>query len=667
MPVDVTITQTGRWLTLDTPLGADALIPTAFRGEEALSRPFSFDVEAISTKQTIAAKDLLGKSATVSVRRPSGDPRLFNGIVTAFSAGPILRSGYRQYALTLSPWLWLLDRTTDCRVFQSKSVKDIASTLFGDAGFSDYRFKLQGGTATRDYCVQYDESDFAFLSRLFEREGIFYYFEHAQDSHVLVIADQKSAYADCSDSSVAYRQGAPQTDALHEWRPGWSFVSGKWVLGDYDFEKPSVDITGSAATVLPVPAFSSWERYDYPGRHSAKADGDNAAKLRMEADEALHPHVFGCGTYAGFRPGATFTLAEHPVSDETGQSYALVSVRHEAADNTHFTTALNGAPGAEAPRPYYRNSFACLPATVTFRPQPLTPHPVMRGPQTALVVGPSGEEIHCDSYGRVRVQFPWDRLGAKDDKSSCWIRVAQSLAGRKWGSLFTPRVGMEVVVDFIDGDPDRPLVTGAVYNADNMPPWDLPANKTRSGLVTRSSAQGQAENANELRFEDKKGEEQVVFHAEKDFLREVENDDTLTVGHDQTATIKNNRTLTVQDGNRSVTVSKGDDSLTVATGKRTVSVNGALSTTVKTGNHSTTVSSGNFAVTASAGKVSVQAMQGIELKVGGNTLTIDQQGITLKGMQIAIQGQMQVQVQGAMTTLKGDATVTVQGGLVKIN
>lgn len=667
MPADVSITQTGRLVTLDSPLGDDVLIPTSFQGEEALSRLFSFAVEAISAKPTIAPKDLLGKSVTVSIRRPTGDPRLFNGVVTGFSAGPVLRSGYRRYALTLSPWLWLLDRTSDCRIFQSKSVKDIATTLFSEAGFSDYQFKLQGGTTARDYCVQFDETDFAFLSRLFEQEGIFYTFEHQQGRHVLVIADQASAYGDCADPQAAYRQGEPQAEALHRWQPGWSYVSGKWVLGDYDFTKPGVDITGSATTVLKVPGFSSWERYDYPGRHAAKADGDQAAKLRMEEDEAGHARAAGSGTYSGFVPGSKFTLSEHPVDAETGQAYALVSVVHQAEDNTHFTAALAGRPESEAPKPYYRNDFTCLPAATTFRPPVATPRPVMRGPQTALVVGASGEEIHTDSYGRIRVQFPWDRLGAKDDKSSCWIRVAQTMAGRKWGSLFTPRVGMEVVVDFLDGDPDRPLVTGTVYNADNMPPWDLPANKTQSGWLTRSSAQGGTDTANALRFEDKKGEEHIWLHAEKDFLREVENDDTLTVGHDQTASVKNDRALTIQEGNQTVTVSKGDDSLTVSTGKRVVSVNGDHSTTVKTGNHATAISTGDYTVTASAGKVAVQAMQSIEMKVGGNSITIDQQGITLKGMQIAIQGQMQVQIQGAMTTLKGDATVTVQGGLVKIN
>lgn len=669
----LSLSQSGRLLALDTPLGKDVLIPTSFVGDEGMSRLFDFTVEAISANTGIAAADLLGKTVTVTVDMIGNAPRRFNGVVTGFSAGTIVDNGYRTYGLRLSPWLWLLDRTSDCRIFQSKSVKDIATTLFGDAGFSDYEYKAQGGTTAREYCVQYNESDFAFLSRLFEEEGIFYFFRHGDGKHTLVLADQSSAYGDSGADHVPFTPGTrPRTpEYLTDWRPGWSFVSGKWTLRDYDFEKPTSDLTGSDSTVLGVSAFKSWERFDYPGRYSAKADGDARAKRRMEADEAGYEVVAGVGNIAAFAPGTKFTLGAHPVSSERNKVYALVSVHHEATDKAQFTTAAGRAES-----PSYGNRFTCLPAATAFRPPPATPRPVMRGPQTALVVGASGDEICCDKYGRIRVQFPWDRLGSKDDKSSCWLRVAQPMAGRKWGTLFIPRVGMEVVVDFLDGDPDRPLVTGTVYNAENMPPWDLPANKTRSGVVTRSSAGGEAANANELRFEDKKGEEQILFHAEKDFVREVENDDTLTVDHDQTITIKNNRTLTVSEGDETVTITKGNQTLAVEAGKRTVTVQGDLATTVSQGNHTltvsqgnleTTVSTGNVALTASAGSISIEALQGIELKCGGNSITIDQQGVTVKGMQVKVQGDVQVEVKGAMTTLKGDATVTIQGGLVKIN
>ena len=689
MASDVSIIQTGRSLILGTPLGDDVLIPTGFQGDEGLSRLFTYRIEAVSSNQTIAATDLLGKPVSLSVNRVGGSPRLFHGLVTAFSAGPILRDGYRHYAMTLSPWLWLLGRESDCKIFQAKTARDIIEAVFSDAGFSDYQFNLQGTPGTRDYCVQFGETSLAFVSRLMEEEGWFYFFNCTAESHTLVIADEKSAYADCDDATATYRPGTrAMGESLHEWRSGWAFTSGKWTLTDYNFTTPDVDLTGTSSTILPVSAFNAWERYEYPALVDSKSDAGARAKLRMEADEAAYQRAEGASTYAGFRPGTTFTLDGHPVSAEA-QSYVLVSVRHEAADNIHFTAG----PGSTE-RPYYRNGFTCMPATVTFRPPLATPRPLMHGPQTALVVGASGDEIHCDSYGRIRIQFFWDRLGQKDDKSSCWVRVAQTIGGKNWGALATPRVGMEVVVDFLDGNPDRPLITGVVYNANNMPPWTLPDNKARTGFVSRSTTGGSTDTANELRFDDTNGSEQILFHAQKDFVREVENNDSLTVGADQTIDVKNSRTvtvdqaddsLTVKQGNRSTTISQGNDTLEVSAGKRTVTVEGDLATTVKSGDHKTTVSTGNHVVTvstgdqtvtvstgnqkitASAGKITVEAMQGIELKCGSNSVVLDQTGVTVKGLKLSLSGDMQVEIKGAMTTVNGDATVTIKGGMVMIN
>lgn len=695
---EVTIVQSGRWITIDSPLGQNVLVPTSFRGQEHLSRPFLFDVEVASSNSSIGPGDLLGKSVSVSVRRPGGDPRAFNGLVTAFSAGPMMRSGYRRYTLRLEPWLRLLDRTSDCRVFQNKSAKDILETLFSDAGFSAYEFKLQGTPSTREYCVQFEETDLAFASRLLEDEGLFYFFRHEAGAHTLVIADNAAAYAASADATANYRQNAqPQAEALHDWNPGWSFRTGKWTLRDYDLAKPSVDLTSTTSTLLDVTSFKSWERYEYPGGYTEAADGTTRARRRMEAEEAGYQLAAGAGTYPGFSAGHTFSLAEYPLAAEAGQSYALVSVDHEAADNTHFAQA------GGTDRPYYVNRFTCIPSSVVFRPERLTPWPTMRGPQTAVVVGPQGDEIHCDSYGRIRVQFHWDRLGQKDDKSSCFVRVAQSLAGRNWGTLFTPRVGMEVVVDFLDGNPDRPLVIGAVYNAENMPPWTLPDNKNQSGFLSRSTTSGTAENANELRFVDTKGSELVLFHAEKDFTREVENDDKLSVDHDQTITVKNDRTVKVTEGNEVHTVEKGNQTVTVKTGnqtidvqsgdqtitvgsgnrtlsvkagKETVTVHGDLATTVETGNHATTVSQGNHTVMvstgnhstkANTGSIDLEATQGITLKCGENSIKIGPSGVTIEGMNVTVKGSVQVEIQGAMATLKGDGTVTIKGGMVMIN
>ena len=645
----VTITQAGRWLQLEHPLGGDVLVPTSFSGEEALSRPFRFELGLASNRSSIAAGDLLGKSVSLTVSHPGGTRRVFNALVTAFSAGPLLRDGYRAYRAQLSPWLWLLDRTSDSRIFQNKSVDEIAKTLFSDAGFSNYQINLQGTHPKRDYCVQFQETDLAFLSRLFEEEGIFYFFKHESGKHTLVLADGKSAYLDCADGQVRYRQGGQQTDAVDSWAPGFSFRSGKWELNDYNFETPSTSLASDTKTVLDVSSFASWERYEYPGRYATKDDGTRLVKLRQEEEETGFAVVEGGSGYADFAPGCKFTLVEHPLPEEQNKGYVLVSVHHDAADHTHF---------GGADRPYYRNRFSCISDQTAYRPPRSTPRPVIGGPQTALVVGPSGQEIYCDKYGRIRVQFFWDRLGQSDEKSSCWVRVMQPLAGRGWGAVFTPRIGMEVVVDFLQGDPDRPLVIGAVYNATNMPPWTLPDNQTQTGFLSRSSTQGEAANGNELRFEDKKGSELLLLHAEKDFTREVENDDSLTVDGKQTISVTKDRALTVTQGNETLTVSQGDRTVTVSQGNHSITVNGNHVVTVKQGNHQTQ---------AAAGKITLDAAQSIELTCGQSSIKIEPTAITITSLNIKLQGDAQVSVQGPMTTVKADGTLTLKGGMVMIN
>jgi type VI secretion system secreted protein VgrG len=329
------------------------------------------------------------------------------------------------------------------------------------------------------------------------------------------------------------------------------------------------------------------------------------------------------------------------VASENGKKYVVTSVRHEATDGTYGPTAMTGG---------YNNNFTCVPATVTYRAPRLTPKPFVQGPQTAVVVGPAGEEIYTDKYGRVKVQFFWDRKGKKDENSSCWVRVAEVWAGKTWGMVFNPRIGQEVVVDFLEGDPDRPLITGRVYNADQMPPYTLPDNQTQSGVKTRSSKNGSTENFNELRFEDKKGSEDIFFHAEKDFHREVENDDDLKVLHDQTIEIKNNRTETVKEGNETIAIKQGNRDVTI-----------------EMGNESLKIKMGNQTTKLDLGASSTEAMQSITLKVGQSSITLDQMGVTIKGMMISIQGQVQTEVKGVMTQVSGDAMLTVKGGITMIN
>lgn len=675
-----TLFQDDRWLTLGTPLGEDQLVPTSVKGREGMSTLFEFSVTALSPLQSISPADLLGENVTLSLAQPLGERRFVNGIVTSFSGGAFTRNDYRLYTLDISPTLWLLKRTSDYKVFQQKKVDEIAETILTAAGIS-FEKKLTGSYEATEYRVQFGETNLDFLQRILAEEGIFYFFTHDNGSHKLILADNAAAYGDCAQSKVSYRQGLEDAvDSVHRLDIGASLTDAKWRLDDYDFEKPGSNPTGEKTTSLKPASAKSWEQYRYPGG-SLKVDTlRRLSTAAIDAGDAGFGTSRGGGTCASFTSGHRFTLTDHPV-DAENQMLVLTDVIHEAADRTHFTVN----PETDG-KPYYRNTFICMPSARIAR-NPLPPlKPVVNGPQTAVVVGASGDDIHTDKYGRIRIQFHWDRHGKKNETSSCFVRVAQGVAGKSWGALFIPRVGMEVVVHFIDGDPDKPLVTGAVYNADNMPPWALPDNMTKSGILTRSSKAGAVSNANELSFEDKTGEEKITIHAEKDFLREVENDDTLDVGHDQTRTIKNNRTTTVTDGhdnltvktgnlvtkvetghhtfdvdkgNRGITISQGNDSLTIKSGNRTVLLN--------SGNDSLTLDGGNHTTKASSGKITLEALQGITLKCGSSTIELTQQGVTIKGVQVSVQATAKGEIKGAMVDVSGDGMVTVKGGIVKIN
>ena len=678
---ELTITQAGRWLTLDTPLGADAVLPTGINGREGMSSLFEFRIAALSNEQQIAPQDLLGKSVTLGMAKPGGDPRLVNGIITSLSGGRTTRDGYRLYDLVMSPSLWLLDRQSNYKVYQSKTVKDIASDILATYPVT-FKTNLTATYQTREYCIQYGETDLAFLQRLFIEEGIFYFFQHAQGSHTLVLADNVGAYVDAAQASVAYRQEQQDArDAVYELSFGSSLIDTKWTIAGYDFEKPTSLLEASSKTTKAPSASQSWEHYRYPAGTVVNSEVTRRAALAVDATESSYETIDGAGSCASFAPGYAFKLSEYPIDAVVGQRYVIREVTHEARDRSHFASR----PPAEV-KPYYRNSFTCIPAARPARSPLPAPRIRARGPETAMVVGPAGQEIETDKYGRVRIQFHWDRIGEKNEKSSCFVHVSQAWAGNGWGSVFVPRIGMEVVVHFLDGDPDRPLITGAIYTGTNKPPWALPDNMTKSGLMTRSTLKGETANANELSFDDKKGSEKILFHAEKDFVREVENDDTLDVGHDQKRTIKNDRTttisegndtLTVTQGNRSQTISKGNETLDVTAGNRSATIGKGNDTlTISTGNRETTLSQGNDTLTltagnlstkASAGSIKLDAMQGITLVCGQNKIEITPQGITVNGMQISVSGVATAELKAPVLTVSADGMTTVKGGLVKIN
>jgi type VI secretion system secreted protein VgrG len=636
-----TYTQANRVLTATTPLGKDVLLLTAFTGQEELSRLFVYQLDFLSEKHDLDAKDIVGKPVSWTVQPINGTPRHFSGIVSRFAAGGSGSRGLRAYRAEVVPWLWLLTRAADCRIFQKKTVPQVIQQVFKDLGFSDFKTDLKGSYPQSDYCVQYRETHFQFVSRLMEEEGIFYFFQHEAGKHTLILADHKGAYKDCPEKEVEYSNSGVTPRKIHSWEHLYEFRTGKWAQTDYNFETPSTSLLTNSKTVLKVPGIDKFEVFDYPGRYDKKADGDPLTKVRMEEMEAGFDTVRGAGTCSTFTPGGKFTLAGHDfVAEKKG--YVITSISHSGRDDSYIT-----GPGSKQT---YDNSFTCIPDAVVYRPERRTPRPVVHGPQTAVVVGPKGEEIYTDKYGRVKVHFFWDRQGTKDENSSCWVRVAENWAGKNFGMVFNPRIGQEVVVDFLEGDPDRPIITGRVYNAEQMPPYNLPANQTLSGFKSRTSKGGGEDNFNELWFEDKKGEEEIFIRAERDLTHVTKNDQWDRVLNNRDVKIGNHETLNIEKGHRKVTICAGDEELYVEKGKRL--------TKIETGNDTTKLD---------LGKSETEAMQSIELKVGQNSIKIDQTGVTIKGLMITIEGQVQTQLKGLMTQINGDAMLMLKGGITMLD
>ena len=555
------VTQKNRPIQVTTPLGEDVLLFFKMAGEENLCKPFEYHLDLLSLKHEIKPDQLLGEKITIKLALPEGHWRYFNGYVTRFAQCGRL-DDYSQYRLTIRPWLWFLTRASNCRIFQNKSVPDIIKQVFRDQNFSDFKERLSGSYSTREYCVQYRESDFNFVSRLMEEEGIYYYFSHQEGKHELVLSDSVSSHDKVSGyEKIPFHQeqsanDRTRTDHIDAWEVGREVQTGVYALTDYDFKKPKAGLLVKSS-VNRSHAHANFECFDYPGEYVEMGDGEHLVRQRIEELQAQHEYCEGKGNPRGLTVGALFALSEHTVQS-FNREYLIVQASYVLLQNEYVASRRT----TDSERIFECN-FKAMDKTVPFRPPRTTFRPTVKGPQTAVVVGPGGEEIYVDKYGRVKVQFHWDRYGSNDENSSCWVRVSHPWAGKNWGMIAIPRIGQEVIVDFLEGDADQPIITGRVYNADQMPPYDLPANATQTGIKSRSSKGGGTANFNELRFEDKKGSEQVFLHAEKNQDIEVENDETHWVGHNRTKTIdhdetthvKHDRTETV-DNNESITIGK---------------------------------------------------------------------------------------------------------------
>lgn len=670
--------QDERFLFVKTPFGADALLLRSFSGREEYSRPFHFQLELIDPAAADGAKGIaedatfydkiLGKSVEWGVR--SGDTtRTFHGIVRRFTlVGLFEREAV--YHAEVVPKFWLLTLTSDCRVYQEQTTKDIVSLVFNEFGITDAEFRLQATPPTREYCVQYRETYADFVQRLLEEEGIHYHFEFADGKHTIVVTDKAPTK---SIGSFTFDPGGGQIGQILSWTKEYQIHSAGWELRDFDFQTSSSVKTAQEKTKTKwiTGELASLKHYDFPGDKLATPDLKAGAIARVEEDEARAVTAQGASTVPDMAPGTLFSVSSHPHEAATSK-FALIAVDHAARE---------GGQHNEDEQIEYQNRFVALLDTSRYRPPRVTRQAVIDGVQTAKVVGPKGQEIYTDKFGRVRVQFHWDRLGKFDEKSSCWVRVSQAWAGDKFGVFFHPRIGQEVIVSFMEGNPDRPVITGRVHNDLQMPPYALPDEQNKSGIKTHSTTKGSAETYNELRFTDTKEKEEIYFHAERDFDRMVENNDKLKVGFkwkdpgDQTIDIYNDRKLTIEKGKHIVTVKTGDETITIEKGNRDVKVS--------KGNQVTTVSKGDFTIKVDAGHVTIEAKQSITLKCGKSVIKLEPMQTTMTVAQtkmmfdlmnakldssmVAVAGKIKTEIKAPMTDVKGDAMLKMKGGVVMIN
>lgn len=651
------------FIKLKTPLGV-ALRFRSMTGGEEISRPFEYSVVA-SAKPEVAVKfaDLLGQPAQVTVTPGAGSVRHYHGLITAASY-----EGHADeelaYRLTVRPWLWLLMRSANVRIFQKMSVPDILKKVFGAPYSGKLEDSLQGKYRKREYCVQYRESDFNFVSRLMEEEGIFYFFKHGDGHHTLVLADAAGAHvSQQAVKSLDYRAGTVDNDhkaVISHWRWSEQLQSTKASLGEYSFQR-ATSLVSKSSSASRSHAHAGLEVYDHPASLApypdeaglvSGLDEEAAAKAKIRLDEQQSRYALaqGSSNSTNLCAGARLTLAAHPVAAQN-QEYVLMSTQVKMSMGDRQTPASHSC------------DFTAFDSRVSFRPARLTPKPQVAGPQTAVVVGPSGEEIYVDKHGRVKVQFHWDREGKKDANSSCFVRVAQPAAGKGWGMVFLPRIGQEVIVDFLEGDPDQPLVTGRVYNATNMPPYQLPDKKTVSTIKSRSTMKGGANDFNELRFDDLKGSEYLLMQSQKDKLEFVKETVKTQIGKDQHLTVKKDRKEKVE-GEYHLMVTK--DVKQKLDGKYSQKV--AQNMLLETGGlHSLKAAQD---ITAQAGTAySVKAGTDIHIKSGTNVGVDGGTNIHIKaGVNVVIEGGVQLTIKaGAGSVVLGPDGVSITGPMVKIN
>ncbi|MDP5210439.1 type VI secretion system Vgr family protein [Microbulbifer sp. 2205BS26-8] len=623
-------------LKVDSPVGTDALVATTLQGEEHISKLFHYEVHLISDNHAIAQNEIVGKPITVSIHH-SETPRYINGFVTQFSLHDVNSEGIRCYSAIIQPGLWFTSLGSCNRIFEKKSAKQILEEVLGEYNrVIRLTLKLNAEYITREYCVQFDETDFEFVNRLMAEEGISYYFKHSDGQHELILCDDPQDFYDCNSEQIEYAGGGshPTKNSINSWRHNFNYHSGGFELKDYSEFTATKDNKQQVKTTSKLNDAASYLRGLY-GLNHFQADGEHKHKFTdnyhkalaeraMESQEALFDVSHGRSDCPCLGAGGRF-LFDHPLSTEKGK-YLVTTVHISAADGNNSET-------------HFHNTFSCVPASVLPRPAPNICAKKIHSPQVAhvLEVKATASDSSQDPYTQLKVKFPWNSR-----QNSCWVRVMQSFAGKNWGANFVPRVNQEVIVNYINGDPDRPLITGAVYNGDNPGPN---YTATQSGWKTEH----EGSTFNELRFDDKGGSEEIYMEAGRDHTFVIHNDQSGKIENKQTLEVKQDRTITVTDGSEVVTIAKGDQKLNVDKGNQVV--------TIGSGNHALKISKGSQ-TTDAMGAIKISSKASIELKVGGSSIKLTPAGITIKGTMLSCKGDASAEVKGGgMLTLKGGVTM----------
>lgn len=700
-----------RIFTLKSPLAEDLLFKS-LTGTEQLSDIFLWKLTMLSPRKNIQAKELLGKGMTIEIETEGESSRYLNAQITQFQK-MAQEERYTIYQAELRPWFWYATLSSDCRIYQHKSVVQIADEVLADYPFTVQK-KLYDSYKEIGYCVQYNETDFDFLSRLFEQEGIYYYFEHQDGAHTLVLADYIGSHKPLpGHEEIRYisadQIGTAGEECIHSWAVVENVRPGRYVTSDYDFKKPQAQLQ-QIRSAPKTHAHADYEMYQWGHGYTDPAHGEHLTRVELERLQQGQMLVTGKTNVRGMAPGHTFKLHFHP-DDLQNTDYLITEVKYEFNENSY---------ASDEDDPDWTLDFAVQKSTEQYRPVRKTPRPSILGIHTAKVVGPAGEEIWCDKYGRVKLQFPWDRYGQSDENSSCWVRVSSPWAGGSFGGVNIPRVGQEVLIEYINGDINRPVIIGRVYNDFNMPPWGLPAAAVVSGL---KSSTHKGSGYNEFSMDDTAGNEKLTIHGQYDMNTTVRNDQTNTILNnqtntihkDQTSTIQNNQTNTIiknqtntirenqtntiikdqtntiQDNqtntihkdqtntiqnnqtttvkvNRSTVVETGNNSLTVAAGTHTVTVKKDSTHIVQDGNRTVTVTGGSYSASSQDSAASIYGKKSAELN--GETVGAFVTSKTLASVQAPdVQiGDKNINIAGKEIILQcGDSQISIDGSRIVLS